>query len=86
MAEFDLLKVKVINQFFSIIEKALPLTKRHRLRYCASKSVQPFRLYPCLRAKFKKNKNKKEKEKSTNPYMLGMCTSVPENFSETKFC
>ena len=25
-------------------------------------------------------------KKSTNPYMLGICTSVHENFSETKFC
>ena len=29
---------------------------------------------------------KKEKKKRTNPYMLGMCISVRENFSETKFC
>ena len=39
MADFDLLKVKVKNRFFSNIEKAPPLTKRRRLRYCASKSV-----------------------------------------------
>ena len=50
MADFDLLKVKVKFRFFSVIEKAPPLTKRRRLRYCASKSVQPFRLYPCQRA------------------------------------
>ena len=50
MADFDLLKVKVKLRFFSIIEKAPPLTNRRRLRYCASKSVQPFRLYPCQRA------------------------------------
>ena len=50
MAEFDLSKVKVINRFFSNVEKVLSLTKQRRLRYCASKSVQPFRLYPCLRA------------------------------------
>ena len=50
MADFDLLKVKVKFRFFSIIEKAPPLTKQRRLRYCASKSVQPFRLYPCQRA------------------------------------
>ena len=31
--------------------------------------------------KFKKKKRKKR----TNPYILGICTSVPENFSETKF-
>ena len=35
---------------FFIIEKAPSLTKRRRLRYCASKSVQPFRLCACLRA------------------------------------
>ena len=35
MADFDLLKVKVKNRFFSIIEKAPPFTKRRRLRYCA---------------------------------------------------
>ena len=50
MADFDLLKVEVKNRFFPIIEKAPPLTKRRRLRYCAIKSVQPFRLYACLRA------------------------------------
>ena len=50
MADFDLLKVKVKNIFCSNIEKAPPLTKRRRLRYCASKSVQPFRLCACLRA------------------------------------
>ena len=44
MADFDLLKVKVNNRFLSNIEKAPPLTKRRRLRYSASKSVQPFRL------------------------------------------
>ena len=50
MADFDLLKVKVKILFFSNIEKAPPLTKRRCLRYCASKSVQPFRLCACLRA------------------------------------
>ena len=50
MADFDLLKVKVKDRFFSIIKKAPSLTKRRRLRYCASKSVQPFRLCACLRA------------------------------------
>ena len=39
MADFDLLKVKVKDRFFSVIEKERPLTKRRRLRYCASKSV-----------------------------------------------
>ena len=29
---------------------------------------------------------KSKKKKNTNPYMLGICTSVPEKFSETKFC
>ena len=33
----------------------------------------------------KKFKKKKKKKKRTNPYMLGMCTSVRENFFETKF-
>ena len=35
---------------FFIIEKAPPLIKRRCLRYCASKSVQPFRLYLRQRA------------------------------------
>ena len=50
IADFDLLKVKVKFRFLSIIEKAPPLTKPRQLRYCASQSVQPFRLYPCQRA------------------------------------
>ena len=50
MADFDLLKVKVKFRFFSFLGKAPPLTKRRRLRYCASKSVQPFSLYPFQRA------------------------------------
>ena len=58
MADFDLLKVKVTNRFFSILEKEHPLTKRCRLRYCASKSVQPFWLGACLRA-YKVKKKKK---------------------------
>ena len=44
MAEFDRSKVKVMNRFFSVIEKAPPLTKRCCLRHCALKSAQPFRL------------------------------------------
>ena len=84
MADFDLLKVKVKNRFFSIKEKAPPLTKRRRLRYCVSKSVQPFRLYA---ARVPKSvKSYKKNKKSTKPYILRICTSVPENFSETKFC
>ena len=31
-------------------------------------------------------KSVKSYKKSTKPCMLGICTSVPENFSETKFC
>ena len=50
MADFDLLKVKVKYRFFYNIKKAPSLTKRRLLRYCASKSVQPFRLYACLGA------------------------------------
>ena len=74
MADFDLSKVKVKNRVFFVIEKAPPLTKRRRLRYCASKS---FRLYPCQRSW--------KIEKNTNPYLLRICTSVPENFPKTKF-
>ena len=43
-------EVKVKNRFFTIIKRHLLLTKRRRLRYCASKLVQLFRLYPCQRA------------------------------------
>ena len=50
MADFDLLKVKVKFRFFSIIEQDHSLTRLRRLRYCASKSVQPFWLCACLRA------------------------------------
>ena len=50
MADFDLFKGQGQESIFSIIEKAPPLTKRRRLGYCASKSVQPFKLYACLRA------------------------------------
>ena len=51
MADFDLLKVKVKFRFCILAyEKAPPLTKRRRLRYCASKSVQPFWLCACQRA------------------------------------
>ena len=38
MADFDLLKVKVIDRYISFLEKGLTLTKRRRLTYCASKS------------------------------------------------
>ena len=46
MADFDLFKVKIIDQNFSFLEKGLTLTKRRRLTYRASKSVQPFELHP----------------------------------------
>ena len=46
MADFDLFKVKVIDRYFSFLEKGLTLTKRRRLAYCVSKSVQPFWLHP----------------------------------------
>ena len=65
MADFDLLKVKVKNRFFSIIEKAPPLTKRRRLRYCASKSVQPLK------------KNEKNKIKKTQNLIC--CVYVPQS-------
>ena len=35
MAEFEILKVKVVNRCFFITEKAPPLTKRRRLGYRA---------------------------------------------------
>ena len=56
MLEFDRLKIKVMNQFFSMIEKALS-RQRRRLRYCAWKSVQPFRCGTGVKVcrKFKKN-------------------------------
>ena len=56
LANFDLLTVKVKFRFIHIIKQALPLTKWRRLRYCALKSVQPFRLYPCQKKEWKKHK------------------------------
>ena len=50
MADFDLLKVKVIDRYSSFLEKGLTLTQRRRLTYCASKSFQPFGLHPNQRA------------------------------------
>ena len=50
MADFDLFKVKVIDRYFSLLKKGLTLTKRRRMTYCASKSVQPFWLHPHQRA------------------------------------
>ena len=50
MADFYLFKVKVINRYFSFLKKGLTLTKRRRMTYCASKSVQPFWLHPHQRA------------------------------------
>ena len=43
MADFDLFKVKVIDRYISFLEKGLTLTKRRRMTYRASKSVEPFR-------------------------------------------
>ena len=50
MADFDLFKVKVLDRYFSFFGKGLTLTKRRRMTYWASKSVQPFRLHPHQRA------------------------------------
>ena len=57
MADFDLLKVKVKNRFFSIIEKAPPLTKRRRLRYIAHQNR--FSGLGCTRVKERKKFLKK---------------------------
>ena len=53
MADFDLFKVKVFDRYISFLKKGLTLTKRRRMTYCASKSVQPFWLHPHQRANFK---------------------------------
>ena len=81
MPDFDLFKVKVIDRYFSFLENG----RTHQtatidllcvkiisavLAAPSSKSIKSF---------------KKRKEKRTNPYMLGICISVWENFSETKF-
>ena len=67
MADFDLLKIKVKFRFFSVIENAPPLTKPRRLRYCASKSVQPL--------KYKKKRRKKEEKKHKTIYVAYMYLS-----------
>ena len=85
MADFDLFKVKVIDRCFSFLEKGLTLTKRRRMTYCVSKSVQPFWLHPRSKSVISFLKNKEKKKKRTNPYMLDISISVPENFSENKF-
>ena len=51
-----------LYRFSSVIEKEHPLTKRRRLGYRASKSVQP-----------KSVKSYKKRKKSPNPYMLRIC-------------
>ena len=63
MADFDLLKVKVEFRFFFILGKAPPLTKQRRLKYRASKSVQPFMAVPVSKSiiSLKKIKMKKRK-------------------------
>ena len=77
MADFDLFRVKVKFRFFYFIEKIPPLTKRRRLRYCASKSVQPFRLYPCQNVKVRKKLTKKKKEKKAQTLIC--CVYVPQS-------
>ena len=76
MADVDLFKVKVIDRYFSFLEKGLNLTKRRRMTYCAFKSVQPFWLHPHQRAsKVKKSfftriiKKKKKDEPLYVPYV-----------------
>ena len=78
MAELDLFKVKVIDRYSSFLEKGLTLAKRRRLTYHRVKIGSAVLAAPSSKSviSFKKR---------TNPYMLGICTSVPENFSETKF-
>ena len=63
MADFDFFNVKVIDRYFSFLEKRLILTKRRRMTFCASKSVQPFRC--TLIKERKKLKKRKKKEGRT---------------------
>ena len=70
MADFDLFKVKVIDRYFSFLTKGLTLTKR---RFACQNR---FSRFGCTLIK----KRKKFFKKETNPYMLGMCTSVRGKF------
>ena len=82
MADFDHFKVKVIDRYFSFLQKSLT----HQM---TSNDVLRVKIGPAVLAapSSKSVKSlKKRRKKRTNPYMLGICISVPENFSETKFC
>ena len=79
MADFYLFKVKVFDQYFSILEMGLTLKNGVEWRIARQNR---FSRFGCTLIK----ERKKFFKKRTNTYMLGMCTSVQENFSETKFC
>ena len=51
MADFDLFKVKVIDQFFKFSEKSLTLTNRRQMMYCASKLVPQLAAPSSMRVK-----------------------------------
>ena len=86
MVDFDLFKVKVIDRYFSFLEKGLTRHQTPSIDIIARQNR--FSRFGCTLIKERKKLKKKEKEKKgTNLVtMSGMCTSVRENFSETKFC
>ena len=82
MADFDLFKVKVIGRYLSFLEKSLT-------HQTASIDILRVKIGSAVLAANSSKSVKsfiKKKKKRTNPYMLVICTSVRENFSETKFC
>ena len=75
MADFDLFKVKIIDRYFSILEKGLTLTKRRRMTYCASNR---FSRFVCTLIKERKKFLKKEKK--DEPLYVGYVYLRPGKF------
>ena len=76
MAEFDFPRSRSLIDF-SLVAKAPYFAKRLRLRYCSDNNQ-----FSSFGSPVKKH-NKIKRKKTT--YMLGIYTSVPKHFPETKF-
>ena len=85
MAEFDLLRVKVIDWFFSFIKRHFSVFPPNGVVWDFAHRNRSTRL-GCIPVPKSVKSIKNEKKESTNSDMLDIMCFSPRRFSETKFC
>ena len=85
MTDFDLLKVKVKKRFFFYRRKGTSSHQTASFEILRMKIGSAVWAVPASKS-VETVETKKKRKNAQIPYMLGICTSVPEYFSETKFC